>query len=97
MENEKKQPMTFRELKEFVNGLNDTQLDCNVVVYGEETGTFVYSADVEPENRYYQYDDPENQFLEKDFREGLADPDTDIKEEDFEMIPAGTPRLWNWF
>ncbi len=87
--------MTFRELKEFVNALNETQLNANVTVHDEESGMCVYGADVSQDNFYYNKFDSDDMFFEKDFREALAEDD-EMDEDDFVCIPKGHPRLWNF-
>jgi hypothetical protein len=89
MNTKTKPSMTFRELKDFVNTLEDWQLDEPVLASGEERGFGIQSASVLTEDNYV--DDyamqPVSVYEEQ---EGYPIPES----QGWEIIPKGKPYLY---
>lgn len=91
MENNQKKAITFRELKEFVNTLDEWQLDCPVISSGEERGFDIQSVSVLEEDNYV--DDYSRQPVS--VYDGDEDPEYPTPEsQGYEIIKKGTPYLY---
>lgn len=83
METQIKKAMTFQQLKDYLNSLEQWQLDCPAYVQGDDRGFAIQSAEGLDED-HYQTD------------EGI-DPVSCFDGEDvtgYELIPKGTPYLY---
>lgn len=87
---------TFRDLKEAIAKLTEEQLDHTVVLYREEDGLHVEGLDMEPEDRYVNKDEPEDQGTMEQLQE-WHEGEEGFTMDDYLLIPKGRPFLWEKF
>lgn len=78
---EEQKPLTWRELKEFINSIPEHQLDNDALVSNiDESPQYIYEADFR-EAVYYSDFDPEDVYFKEDFEMEVKDGNIENPEE----------------
>jgi len=89
MSEQQKKSYTWAELKDFCNGLNDEQLNEELVVDMCETSSCVIASTTS--TNIYIGEDSDDYYDEESMIE--AESEDEVKREDYRLQPKGTPFL----